>query len=241
MLGTTMSSVAGSIVFLDLQSGTEAHALDVEVFVDRFQLLAKRDEVFLAAQQPAEQAGQLHDQHARRFRLRSDQRRDRRQRVEQEVRIDLAGERLDARRHQQLLLFLQAVLDAGAVPDLDRHRDAQHRREQSPATRATGSAAQVEEALGAEAVAERLPDDLEADRRGQQDHDPVDLEPPHQLPDVAVQVGEEERREVPDRFLRADLAQAAAGESAADGEGQRDPLAGDAAGTPTIAPTIAPA
>jgi hypothetical protein len=32
---------------------------------------------------------------------------------------------------------------------------------------------------------------------------------------------------VPDRFLRADLAEAAAGEAAADGEGQRDPFAGE--------------
>ena len=31
----------------------------------------------------------------------------------------------DARRHEQLLLFLQPVLDARAVPDLDRDRHAQ--------------------------------------------------------------------------------------------------------------------
>ena len=80
---------------------------------------------------------------------------------------------------------------------------------------------------GVEAGAERLPQDLEADRRGQQDDDPVDLEPAHQPPDLAVQVGEEERREVPDRFLRADLAQAAAGKPAADRERQRDPFAAD--------------
>ena len=47
---------------------------------------------------------------------------------------------------------------------------------------------------------------------------------------------------MPDRFLRAELAQAAAGEAAADGEGQRDQLAGErAAARPTIAPTVAPA
>ena len=95
---------------------------------------------------------------------------------------------------------------------------------------------------GAEAVAERLPEDLEADRRGQQDDDPVDLEAADQPPDVAVQVGEEERREVPDRFLRADLAQAAAGEAAADREGQGDPFAGDERpGCRPSTPTMAPA
>ena len=77
-----------------------------------------------AAHQAAEQARQLGDQHARGFRLRADQRRDRRQRVEQEVRVDLVRERLDLRREQQLFLLLQPVLDARVVPDLDRRRDA---------------------------------------------------------------------------------------------------------------------
>ncbi len=65
---------------------------------------------------------------------------------------------------------------------------------------------------------------------GQQDDHPVDLEPPHQPPDVAVQVGEEQRREVPDRFFGAELAQAAAGEPAADREGERNPFPGDGGG-----------
>ena len=69
-------------------------------------------------------------------------------------------------------------------------------------------------------------EDLESDRAGEQDDHPVDLEPPQEPPDVAVQAGEEDRREVPDGFLRADLAQAAAGESAADGERERNPFTG---------------
>ena len=44
---------------------------------------------------------------------------------------------------------------------------------------------------------------------------------------MLAQVDEDERRELPDRFLRARLAQAAAGKAAADGERQRDELAGD--------------
>ena len=54
------------------------------------------------------------------------------------------------------------------------------------------------------------------------------LRVPDHPPDVAVQLGEHERREVPDLFLvRARLAKAAAGEPAADGEKQRDELAGE--------------
>ncbi len=142
--------------------------------------------------------------------------------------IDLAGERFDAGRHQQLLLLLQPVLDPGAVPDLDRHGDAQdggedHQRHQPGVRRRV-----VEDAFRlVEPAAEELADDLEPDRRGQQDHHPVDLEAAHQAPHVAVEIGEEQRREMPDGFLRADLAQAAAGEAAPDGERQGNPFTGD--------------
>ena len=77
----------------------------------------------------------------------------------------------------------------------------------------------------AEAGPQHLPQDLQADRGGQQHDDPVDLKTPHQAPDVAVQVGEEERGEVPDGFLGAQFPEAAAREPAAHGEGKGDPLA----------------
>ena len=51
-------------------------------------------------------------------------------------------------------------------------------------------------------------------------------------PDAAVQAGEDERREVPDVRLRAQFAQPAAGEAAADGEGERAELAGEERGQP---------
>ena len=63
--------------------------------------------------------------------------------------------------------------------------------------------------------------------RGEQDHDPVDLEAAHQPPHVAVEVGEEQRREVPDRLFRANLAETAAGEAASDREREGDPFARD--------------
>ncbi len=148
MLGTTTSRLPGSMSFSIAQLRAEADALDVEVLVDRLELLAQRDEVLLAALQPPQQPRELHDEHPRGLGLRPDERRDRRQRVEQEVRVDLAGERFDARRHQQLFLFLQPVLDARAVPDLDRDGHAEHRREdrRAPTSHAVGGA-QVEDAL----------------------------------------------------------------------------------------------
>ena len=93
-------------------------------------LFAQRNESVGLTQQPSQNIRQLHDQLARRIRIEPHQRRNRVQRVEQEVRIDLALQRLHARLHQQALLLFQLHLDARVVPDLQRNADAhQHRRE----------------------------------------------------------------------------------------------------------------
>jgi hypothetical protein len=47
-------------------------------------------------------------------------------------------------------------------------------------------------------VPDGLRDDIEGDRRGQEYDDPVDLESAGPAPHVAVEAGEEERREMPD-------------------------------------------
>jgi hypothetical protein len=206
--------------------GSEPDALDVQVLVDRLELFAERDEVFLAAQQPPQQARELDDEHAGGFRLRADERRDGRQRVEQEMRVDLAGQGLDPCRHEQLLLLLQPVLDARAVPDLDRDRDAQHRGQHDERGQPQPRRLVEEDAQG-KPGADGLTDQFQDDGRRQQDDHPVDLEPPDEPPHVAVQVREEQRREVPDGFLRADFAQAAAGKPAADGERKGGPFAGE--------------
>ena len=82
----------------------------------------------------------------------------------------------------------------------------------------------VEEVRVAPARADRLAQQFERDRRADEHHLPVDLEAAHHLPRAAMDACEDERREVPDGFLRAELAQAAAGEPAADGEGERAAL-----------------
>ena len=102
------------------------------------ELLAQRDELLLAraaagGAAPTAAGSTI----ARRLGLRADQRRDRGQRVEQEVRVDLARERRDLGRQQQLLLLLQPVLDARVVPDLDRRRHAEHRGDVARARTAT--------------------------------------------------------------------------------------------------------
>ena len=181
---------------------------------------------------------------ARGLRLRSDERRDRRERVEQEVRVDLIGERLDARRHQQLLLLGEPVLDARAVPDLDRNGDGEHRRQQDEN--------RVSQTIGRREAAKMACRELgwpiawrsSSSRTGAvtritcQSSVSCADEPPRR----PVELGDEERREPPDLLLRTDLAQAAAGEAAADGErAARRTRQRTAAGMPTAAPTSAPA
>ena len=68
---------------------------------------------------------------------------------------------------------------------------------------------------------------FERDRRADENHLPVERKRAEQPPRRLVQLGHEERREPPDLVLRADLAEPAAREAAADREGQRGPLVGE--------------
>ena len=67
---------------------------------------------------------------ARQVRIVANQRRNGIERIEQEMRIDLAGERVHARLEQQLLVLLEVHLDARVVPNLDGHGHGHHRRQQ---------------------------------------------------------------------------------------------------------------
>src|SRR5262249_23197059 len=145
-----------------------------------------------------------------------------------EMGIDLACERLDLCREQQLLLFLQAMLDARVVPDFDRRGDPEHggqhddRQHPEGIWRPTG----IEETLvGGPAAPEALTKQFEGDWREQQHDLPVDLHLPQHLPGAARDASEYERREVPDGFLRAQRAESATSEAAADCKRQRDELA----------------
>ena len=80
--------------------------------------------MFLAAQTAAHDAGEADHHGAGAFRADSDERCDGIQCVEEKMRVDLAGQRFEARREQHAGLLLQAYFIAGAVPDLDGDGDA---------------------------------------------------------------------------------------------------------------------
>ena len=196
-----------------------------------------------ASHQAAQQAGELGDEHARRIGLRADERRDGGEGVEEEVRVNLIRERLDLRGEQQRFLFLQPMLDARVVPDLDGRRHAHHRRQQHEQHRPGprwGRGEDEQAAVINPAEAERLAEELERNRREEQHDLPVGLQRPDHPPGAAGQAGEDERRKVPDGFLRADLADAAAREAAADGKRQRGPFAHEQGREPQHAPDRRP-
>ena len=124
-------------VLEDLQIiAAEAGHFDIQIIVDKVELLLQRHEGFVLAQEAAEDIAQLQDHHARLIGIVANQRRDGIERVEQEMRIDLAGERVHARLEQQLLMLLEVHLDARVVPNLDgnrhRHHRCQHQQRDGP-------------------------------------------------------------------------------------------------------------
>ncbi len=98
----------------------EARHLDVQVLVDRLEFLAQCHKVLMAAHQSPQQSRELDDECAGCVWLRPNERGDRGERVEEEMRVDLALERFNLRRQKELLLLLQPVFDARIVPDPDR-------------------------------------------------------------------------------------------------------------------------
>src|SRR5688572_29467881 len=128
MLGTRMPNVSGPMSFFTRRFGPK-RITSMSRYSSIDSSSAQRHKLLVTAQQATEQRRELDDQRAGGVGLRADQRGDRRQRVEQEVRVNLTLERLDLRRQEQLLLLLQPMLDAGAVPDLDRGGHADRRRE----------------------------------------------------------------------------------------------------------------
>src|SRR6266403_5783480 len=106
----------------------KAGHLDVQVIVDELQFFAERDEGLMLTEEPPQNIAQFQNHAARRIRINADQRRNGVERIEQKVRIDLAGERVHSGFQQKLLMTLEVHLDARVVPDFQRGSDRHQRR-----------------------------------------------------------------------------------------------------------------
>ncbi len=95
----------------------EAGDFDIEIVVDKFDLFAERDESFVLAEEAAEDVTELEDYTASVVGIETNEGGDGVERVEKEMRIDLAGEGVHAGFQEELLVALEVHLNAGVVPN----------------------------------------------------------------------------------------------------------------------------
>ena len=124
MLGTRTLEGLGIDVLFDAQLvGAKADHLDVEVIVGEAELVAEGDVGVVILEQRAQDVGQFHGHLARQFGPAADQRSDGVEGVEEEVRIDLALEGVEAGFEQEMFLFLELDFEAEGVPHLEGDAD----------------------------------------------------------------------------------------------------------------------
>ena len=102
----------------------EARALDIQVRLDEVDLPAERGELAFGAQDAAQQRGEPHQRLQRPRRRRLDQVADGRQRVEEEVRIDLRAQGAQLRFGGELAVVLLAELALVTFPRDAKRVDA---------------------------------------------------------------------------------------------------------------------
>src|SRR5207249_2934289 len=98
-------------------------------------------------------------------------------------------------------LAIDAVADAADIAHDGLEQYQQRRPQHRSQVRM-----QKEQAVLAKAPAERLTEQLQRYGREQQNHRPIDLHVSQHAPEMAMQLGEDERREVPDFFFGAGFA-----------------------------------
>src|SRR6266403_2795487 len=101
----------------------EAGHFDVQVIVDELELFAERHKRLMLAKEAPQNIAQLQDHAAGRIRINAEQRRNGVKRIDEKVRIDLAGERVHSGFPQKLLMAFEVHLDARVVPYFQRGSD----------------------------------------------------------------------------------------------------------------------
>jgi hypothetical protein len=176
----------------------EADYFDVEIIVDEFELFTQRDERFVLAQQAAQNVGQLQDHAARHVRIETDQRRNCVERVEKEMRIDLAGERVHARFEKELLILLEIHLDARVVPYFYGHGDAHHRRKHDQERVAQVLRVEIKEPVMRNNAGQHEFSHRECGAGEKRQHHPISLGVTNEAPNPFRNTQEKKRTEMPD-------------------------------------------
>src|SRR5207253_4093569 len=177
----------------------ETHHFDIEVIVNKFQLLTQSKEGLRLAQKAAQNVGQLHDEQPGSIGFHPHQRRNGIQRVEKKMRIDLALQRLHARLQQQTLMLFQLQLHPRRVPDFQRDSHRRYRSGIHGYQWQPGSGVYIEY-LTVRPPADFYPRHLQQHNHPEERGLPVNLRMTQHLADPAVNAEINEWREGPDLF-----------------------------------------
>ena len=124
------SSLINLLKYLEIFAA-ETDDFDIEIVVDEIKFFTQRDECFVFAQQAAKNVAEFYDDDARHIGIEANQGRDGVQRVEQKMRINLAGERVHARFQQKLLMLLEIHFHARVIPNFYGHGHGHHRGDEN--------------------------------------------------------------------------------------------------------------
>src|SRR5579859_898535 len=180
---------------------SEASNFDIEIVVDEGKFFAQGHEGFVLAQEAAEDVAELQDNAAGGVGIDADKRGDRVQSVEEEVRIDLAGERVHPGAQQELLVAFEVHLDAGVVPDFQRRGDGHQRGDEDQGELPVPVGIDGEEPLGLGGFDERDAAEFKADTSEERQHLPHDFGVADHAHQRFGDIQKGERAEIPERFL----------------------------------------
>src|SRR5271165_4737101 len=153
----------------------EAGDFNIEIVVDEFELFAQRHEGLVLAKETPQDVAELEDYFARVIRIETDEGGDGVQRIEKEVWVDLAGERVHARFEEELLVTLEIHFDARVVPDFQRRGDGHQRSDHGQDKPPVPLRMNRKEPLGLGGVHQGNTAKLQSDAHSQRRHFPGEL------------------------------------------------------------------
>ncbi len=214
-----MSRVSGEISLTYAELVAKADALDVEVVVGEVELFAEGDEGVAVAEEDAEDVRELDDHLAGEVGLGADERGDGVEGVEEEVRVDLALQGVEAGFEQEAGLLFELVLDADGVPDFERDADDDRRAGADGELHEPGAGVELEVAARVE-VREEAGGVLRRHDEDEEKHLAVEVGPGDGAANPAVEAEVDEWGEGPDVFFAGDAAVGSedGGDEEVDGE-----------------------
>src|ERR1700688_1876476 len=223
-------------VFVELLDDFEIVAaepgyFDVEIVVNEFKFFVKWNKGFVLAQQAPQNIAEFQDDAASGVGIEADQSGDGVEGVEEEMGIDLAGERVHAGFEEQLLVALEIHFDASVVPDFQRRGDRHERGDDCESEPPVPSRIDGEKPFGLGGVNERDAAEFETDAGKERGHFPGGLRAAQEANNGARDVEESEGAKIPDVFFVGDgLTDEAADEACGGGRGHAQPFVTDEGG-----------